>query len=134
MTAQPNPTAIVTRAQAGRRPLLSAREQECLVLLLNINGLEVLTLFDTGSTTELVSSDFARVARCDVFELENLATLQLGCAGSSSRIDHGARAPTTLGQFWSQRVLRCGQFGSLRRGPGHPLPTPIRRTPRFPQQ
>ncbi|KAI0361557.1 hypothetical protein OH77DRAFT_1391383 [Trametes cingulata] len=102
MTAQPNPTALVTRARAGRRPLLSAGEQECLVLLLNINGLEALTLFDTGSTTELVSSDFARVARCDVFELENPATLQLGCAGSRSKINHGARAPTTLGQFGAE--------------------------------
>ncbi|KAL1937594.1 hypothetical protein VTO73DRAFT_13089 [Trametes versicolor] len=72
---------------------------ECIVLLLTINGLGALTLCDAGSTTEMVSNDFARVANCDVIKLENPATLQLGCAGSRSRINYGTRAPVTLGQF-----------------------------------
>ncbi|KAI0361861.1 hypothetical protein OH77DRAFT_1371307, partial [Trametes cingulata] len=67
--------------------------------LLNINGLGALTLLDTGSTTELLSNDFARVSECDLIKLENPATLQLGCAGSRSRINFGTRAPTTLAQF-----------------------------------
>lgn len=89
----------ITRARSGRRPLLSAGEQECIVLLLTINGLGALTLFDAGSTTEMLSNDFARVSQCDVIKLENPATLQLGCAGSRSRIIFGTRAPMTLGSF-----------------------------------
>lgn len=47
----------------------------------------------------MVSNDFARVANCDVIKLENPATLQLGCAGSRSRINYGTRAPVMLGKF-----------------------------------
>ncbi|KAI9057628.1 hypothetical protein FKP32DRAFT_1583327 [Trametes sanguinea] len=90
---------LVTRARAGRRPILSDGEQECIVLLLNINGLGALTLCDAGSTTEMMSSDFAQVSACDVIKLENPAVLQLGCAGSRSRINYGTRAPVTLGAF-----------------------------------
>lgn len=94
--------ALVTRARAGRRPLLSAGEQECIVLLLVINGLGALTLCDAGSTTEMLSNDFARIAQCEIIQLENPATLQLGCAGSRSRINFGTRAPVTLGQFGAE--------------------------------
>lgn len=90
---------LVTRARAGRRPLLSAGEQECIVILLNVNGLGALTLLDAGSTTELLSNDFARVAQCDIIKLDNPATLQLGCAGSRSRINFGTRSPVTVGRF-----------------------------------
>ncbi|OJT04654.1 hypothetical protein TRAPUB_4599 [Trametes pubescens] len=99
MITTPTADSLVTRARAGRRPLLSTGEQECIVLLLTINGLGALTLCDTGSTTEMVSNEFARVANCDVIKLENPATLQLGCAGSRSRINYGTRAPVTIGRF-----------------------------------
>ncbi|KAI0360237.1 hypothetical protein OH77DRAFT_1555008 [Trametes cingulata] len=85
----------------GRRLLHSAGEQEGLILLLNINGLGALTLLDIGSTTELLSNDFARVSECDLIKLENPATLQLGCVGSRSCTNFGTRAPTMLAQFGS---------------------------------
>lgn len=98
MTVTPS-EGLVTRARAGRRPLLANGEQECIVLLLTINGLGALTLCDAGSTTEMLSNDFARVSECDILKLDNPATLQLGCAGSRSRINFGTRAPVTLGLF-----------------------------------
>ncbi|KAI0324782.1 hypothetical protein GY45DRAFT_1262165 [Cubamyces sp. BRFM 1775] len=70
--------------------------------MLNINGLGALTLCDAGSTTEMLSNDFAQVAHCDIIRLENPAILQLGCAGSRSRINYGTRAPVTLGTFGTE--------------------------------
>ncbi|KAL1947388.1 hypothetical protein VTO73DRAFT_14349 [Trametes versicolor] len=102
MTVAPGSEPLVTRARAGRRPLLSEGEQECIVLLLTVNGLGALTLCDAGSTTEMLSNDFARVAGCDIIKLENPATLQLGCAGSRSRINFGTRSPVTLGVFGAE--------------------------------
>lgn len=72
------------------------------MLLLTINGLGALTLCDAGSTTEMLSNDFARVAGCDIIKLENPATLQLGCAGSRSCINFGTRSPVTLGGFGAE--------------------------------
>ena len=70
--------------------------------MLNINGLGALTLCDAGSTTEMLSNDFAQVARCDIIRLENPAILQLGCAGSRSRINFGTRAPVASGPFGAE--------------------------------
>ena len=50
----------------------------------------------------MVSNDFSKVAGCEVFKLENPATLQLGCAGSRLRINYGTRAPVTLGEFGAE--------------------------------
>ncbi|OJT01906.1 hypothetical protein TRAPUB_7640 [Trametes pubescens] len=102
MTVSKGTEPLVTRARAGRRPLLSESEQECIVLLLVVNGLGALTLCDAGSTTEMLSNDFAQVSTCDIIQLENPAVLQLGCAGSRSRINFGTRAPVTLGSFGAE--------------------------------
>lgn len=102
ITTIDTPGSLATRARAGRRPLSSEGEQECIVLLLTINGLGALTLFDAGSTTELLSNDFARVSKCDIIKLDNPATLQLGCAGSRSRINFGTRSPVTVGHFGAE--------------------------------
>ena len=97
--APPVNTSMVTRARARRRPLLPMREQTCIVLYMKINGIQALTLLDSGSTGDSVSTDFARVARMKTFELENPMTLQLGCSGSRTKISHGSEAPLALGQF-----------------------------------
>jgi hypothetical protein len=46
-------------------------------------------LFDSGCTTEAISPDFARVANIKVFPIESAITLQLGTAGSRSKVNHG---------------------------------------------
>lgn len=102
MTVSKGTEPLVTRARAGRRPLLAESEQECIVLLLVVNGLGALTLCDAGSTTDMLSNDFAQVSTCDILQLENPAVLQLGCAGSRSRINFGTRAPVTLGAFGAE--------------------------------
>ncbi|KAH7919155.1 hypothetical protein BV22DRAFT_1023465, partial [Leucogyrophana mollusca] len=39
------------------------------------------TLFDSGSTTNLVSPQVMKVGKLPVFQLDNPVTLQLGCVG-----------------------------------------------------
>ena len=91
--------STVRRPIAGRRPLIDQASRTCLTAYVTINGLAGLVLLDSGSTTDSLSPDFARVARVPVVELENPAVLQLGCVGSRSRISHGTTVPVLWGKF-----------------------------------
>ena len=51
-------------------------------------------MFDSGSTTDAVSPDFARVAKLPIYTLEQPMTLKLGCVGSRSTINYGTKATT----------------------------------------
>src|ERR1700719_708938 len=44
-------------------------------------------LFDSGSTTDAVSPDLARVAKLPLLTLDKPVTLQLGCSGSRSKVN-----------------------------------------------
>ena len=96
---------VVTRATVrrpltvGRRPAVTPASRTCLTAYVTIHGLSALVLLDSGSTTDSLSPDFARVARVPVVELENPAVLHLGCVGSRSRISHGTTAPVLWGTF-----------------------------------
>ena len=93
------PARVVTRARTGRRPLLKRPEQACITAYVAINGLKAHVLFDSGSTTDSLSPDFVRVANIKPFELEDPVVLQLGCVGSRSRINYGAKAPIAIGKI-----------------------------------
>nr|VWO96523.1 Uncharacterized protein [Ganoderma boninense] len=97
-TAVTAPPSMATRARVGRRPMVSRREQNCITILARVHGLEALVLFDSGSTTDSISPEFAKVAGARTFELENPAILQLGCVGSRSRISFGTQVPIELGE------------------------------------
>lgn len=60
-------------------------------IYVTINGLKALALVGTGSTINAVSPDFARVAGLKPFSLADPVGLQLGCAGSRSKINYGAQ-------------------------------------------
>ena len=55
-----------------------------------INGHQALTLFDSGSTSDSIAPEFARVTNLNVYPLSNLVNLQLGTVRSHSRINYGA--------------------------------------------
>jgi hypothetical protein len=76
------------------RPLRRPEEVQCLAAYVNINGVEAYTLFDSGSTTDAISPDFARVAELPLYVLEQPMTLKLGCVGSKSKINYGTKAKT----------------------------------------
>ncbi|KAI0047078.1 hypothetical protein FA95DRAFT_1463129, partial [Auriscalpium vulgare] len=62
-----------------------------------INSHRALALFDSGSTADLVSPDFARVANLPLFVLEKPVPLQLGCVGSRSSINFGTEPTIQFG-------------------------------------
>jgi hypothetical protein len=91
---------MVTRSSMRRvvghmdRPTHRPEEIQCLAAYVNINGVEAYTLFDSGSTMDALSPDFARVAELPLYVLEQPMTLKLGCVGSKSKINYGTRAKT----------------------------------------
>jgi hypothetical protein len=54
-------------------------------------------LLDSESMSLLLTPEFARVAKLEIFELENLITLHLGYVGSQSKINFGAYRKITMG-------------------------------------
>jgi len=75
-----------------KRPPRNPEETLCLRAFISINGIKALVLFDTGSTTDAVSNDFARVAQLPLYTLEKPITLKLGCVGSRSNVVFGTIA------------------------------------------
>jgi hypothetical protein len=97
MTEAPEPTRAYRssmRRPIGTmtRPERKDGEQLCLAAYTTINGVKAYTLFDSGSTTDAVSPDFTRIANVPIYELEKPLTLQLGCAGSRSKINFGTES------------------------------------------
>ncbi|THV01568.1 hypothetical protein K435DRAFT_612815, partial [Dendrothele bispora CBS 962.96] len=69
-----------------------------LAAWVEINGVKAFTLFDTGSTADIISPDFANIANVKMFQLSNPLILQLGTKGSRSRINYGCEADFRLGE------------------------------------
>ncbi|TFK52089.1 hypothetical protein OE88DRAFT_1608220, partial [Heliocybe sulcata] len=67
-----------------------------MVAYITINGVRALVLFDTGSTLDCVSPEFARVANLTCYELGNPTVLQLGTVGSRSKINYGTDLTFTI--------------------------------------
>ncbi|TFK50711.1 hypothetical protein OE88DRAFT_1736195 [Heliocybe sulcata] len=78
---------LVLRERPGFRPLREPIERCCMVAYITINGVCALVLFDTGSTLDCVSPEFAQVANLTCYELGNPTVLQLGTVGSRSKIN-----------------------------------------------
>ncbi|KAL1940905.1 hypothetical protein VTO73DRAFT_7541 [Trametes versicolor] len=71
--------------------------QASLCALVNVNGIMAYTLFDSGSTTDSVSPEFAHISGAKPVKLDEQIVLQLGCAGSRSKINYGTWVPLSYG-------------------------------------
>ncbi len=80
-------------------PPRTAEENRCLTLLVKINGLKAYTLFDSGSTGEVLSPHFTVAAGLKVHSLEKGVNIQLGTVGSRSKINFGVSAEITIGKI-----------------------------------
>jgi hypothetical protein len=78
------------------QPIRDPKLQAPLVALVEINGVKAFTLFDTGSTTDSVTPEFAFATRAKQITLEDQVILQLGCVGSRSKINYGTRVPVNI--------------------------------------
>ncbi|KAF9254701.1 hypothetical protein L218DRAFT_1042990, partial [Marasmius fiardii PR-910] len=74
------------------RPKHTSAEKCCLTAWVEFNGIKAFTLFDSGSTADAISPDFAKTTKLKYYRLENPVTFQLGTKGSRSRITHGCTA------------------------------------------
>ena len=59
-------------------------------------GVKAYTLFESGSTTDAMSPEFAKVAKMPLYTLERPMTLKLGCVGSKSKINFGTVLDTSF--------------------------------------
>ena len=64
-----------------------------------INGTPAYTLFDSGSTTDMISPVLAYVAQTDCISLKEQMGLQLGTKNSKTKITHGAKARLQVGHI-----------------------------------
>lgn len=87
------------------RPARTKEENYALTAYVKIGGQEAFTLFDSGCTTEAISPDFARVAGIKVHPIVTPITLQLGTAGSRSKINHGTIATTKYDGLMSDEYM-----------------------------
>ncbi|THV04179.1 hypothetical protein K435DRAFT_649827 [Dendrothele bispora CBS 962.96] len=89
-TLEPTPKNV---PKTGTQPHRSSNQNRCLAAFIELNGLQAFALFDSGSTADAVSPDFARNANLRIYRLENPVTLQLRTKGSRSKINYGCTAP-----------------------------------------
>jgi len=73
-----------------KRPVSQIRP---LVAKMTINGLDAVVMFDTGSTSDAVSPEFAQVVNMKIHSLDVLMGIQLGCKGSKSKIVFSTSGP-----------------------------------------
>ena len=78
------------------QPVRSPQLQATLAAEVEINGVKAFTLFDSGSTTDSITPEFAFASKAKQITLEDQVTLQLGCVGSRSKICYGTRVPVNI--------------------------------------
>ena len=71
--------------------------QCCIEVTVPINGLLARVLLDGGSNTNMISPEFATVAKAPAIELQEQMTLQLAVTGSHSKINYGTWVPIKFG-------------------------------------
>lgn len=75
------------------QPNRTHQSQLTLTAEIEINGVKAFTLFDSGSTTDSLSPEFAHITKARITKLEDQIVLQLGCVGSRSKINYGTNTP-----------------------------------------
>ncbi|SJL16375.1 uncharacterized protein ARMOST_19897 [Armillaria ostoyae] len=73
--------------EPGEHPV--PKDKHCLVTMLNINGLDTVTLWDSRSTSTAMSPAFVDISKVLVSRLLNPVVLQLGTVGSRAKINFG---------------------------------------------
>ncbi|PBK82268.1 hypothetical protein ARMGADRAFT_868434, partial [Armillaria gallica] len=70
-------------------------DKRCLVTMLQVNGLDAVMLWDSGSTSMVMSPAFMDISKALVSRLCNPVVLQLGTMGSRARINFGMTSTIT---------------------------------------
>lgn len=105
---KPSVESNIARRKAepsGQQPPRPAASQQCIEVMINIGGLEAKALIDPGSTTDMVSPDFAKVAKLTPIALEDPMPLQLALTGSRSKVNFGTWPEISLGPIREKRYF-----------------------------
>jgi len=81
----------------GLQPQHVNRLQCCIEVTIPINGLLAHVLLDGGSNMNMISPEFANVAKVLMIKLQEQMTLQLAVMGSCSKINYGTWVPVEFG-------------------------------------
>ncbi len=81
------------------------KDKHCLVTLVNINGLDAVTLWDSRSMLTAMAPTFADVAKVLVSQLRNPVFLQLGTVGSHAKINFGITTKVMMTGFASMEYF-----------------------------
>jgi hypothetical protein len=79
------------------RPSLPHEATWPIVAKVNINGLDAITMIDTGSSMDAITPEFAELSNQKVFEFTDPMAIQLGCKGSQSKVHFGSEGHLSLG-------------------------------------
>jgi hypothetical protein len=97
-----NIASIKRRNTDPRQPKRDPNLQATLSAEILVNGVKAFALFDSGSTTDSISPEFAHATRAPRITLSDQVVLQLGCVGSRSKINYGTRVPVEVGPVKEQ--------------------------------
>ena len=91
-----NPSRAAMNAKINR-PRRSKAYESCLAAYVGVNGMEAFTLFDSGSSADAISPDFAQVSNTRIHTLDKPIPLQLGTVRSRASINYGVRTSVEFG-------------------------------------
>jgi len=97
-----NIASVRRRNTDPRQPKRDPNLQATLSAEILVNGVKAFALFDSGSTTDSISPEFAHATRAPRITLSDQVVLQLGCVGSRSKINYGTRVPVEVGPVKEQ--------------------------------
>jgi hypothetical protein len=95
--AAKHPIMLGKLSQKLTWPVRDSKENQCFVTLVEINGQPAVALLDSGCTTDAILPKLANIARVKVHELMEQVPLQLGTAGSRSKINYGMNTHIVYG-------------------------------------
>ena len=90
----PLQATIRSKIDRPRRPKAFG---SCIATYVVINGTETFTLFDSGSSVDAISPNFAQASNTRVHTLDKPVPLQLGTIGNRASVDYGTWVPVELG-------------------------------------
>jgi hypothetical protein len=97
LPATKHPIKLRKSSQKLTRPVRDSKENQCFITLVEINGQPAVALLDSGCTTDTILPELTNIARVKVHELMEQVPLQLGMAGSQSKINYGVNTHIVYG-------------------------------------
>jgi len=96
-TVKNTTTVMKKSSRMLERPIRTKEETKTFIIMVKINGQEVIALLDSGCTTEAISVEMVQIVGLKVHQLTEQIPIQLGTKGSKSWINHGTKVCIKIG-------------------------------------